>query len=168
LLVVVTFITRRRGGGGHVARGRLHPRQGAPVPARRVDGRGGGQITAGAWARAHRISGGEGRGGWGEGGGERRSWRWLRRRRALVVTGVRQHRGSQQGAGGGGVRVGKVRSGLVCDVCVSGGPEEGSSLMGRNRLSTEQYGSPPLRPQLSPHHGCASRKCVLFWTRPYL
>lgn len=115
--------------------------------------------------------------GGGCGGGER--W-WspeygsiaaASRAQAVVASGWGKWHGVWTLDGGGDAvwrTMGKVRSGLVCDVCVSGGAEEGSSLMGRNRLSTEQYGSPPLRPQLSPHHGCASRKCVLFWTRPYL
>jgi hypothetical protein len=102
----VTLIARRRGGGGHVARGRLHPRRAGPVPARGVDGRGGGQIAAGA----HRIGGREGRGGGGEGGGEGRALR-RRRRGAPVVAGVGQHRAWAR-AVAVAVRMGKVARGL--------------------------------------------------------
>uniref|UniRef100_A0A0A8ZT14 Uncharacterized protein n=1 Tax=Arundo donax TaxID=35708 RepID=A0A0A8ZT14_ARUDO len=65
----LTFVARRRGrgsgDGGHVAHGGPHPRRAAPLPASGVDGRGGGEIAAGA--RGSWI-GGEGRGGGGEGG----------------------------------------------------------------------------------------------------
>uniref|UniRef100_A0A0A9F2W8 Uncharacterized protein n=1 Tax=Arundo donax TaxID=35708 RepID=A0A0A9F2W8_ARUDO len=65
----LTFVTRRRGSGSgdgsHVAHGELHPRRGAPLPTRGVDGRGGGEIAAGA---GDRWIGGEGGGGGGEGG----------------------------------------------------------------------------------------------------